>query len=59
MEFPLSAEAIMASLCLGFAFIDFNVLDSVCVLLRGFELLGSFFNTVCYLFSVVVAICNR
>jgi len=42
MEFPLSAEAIIASLCLGFAFINFNVLDSVCVLLRGFELLGSF-----------------
>ena len=33
MEFPLSAEAIMASLCLSFVCIDFNVLVSGCVLL--------------------------
>ena len=42
MEYNLSAEAIMASLCLSFASIDFNVLDSGCVLLRGFDLLWIF-----------------
>ena len=37
-EFPLSAEAIMASFFLSLYFIDFKILASVCVLLCGEDL---------------------
>ena len=50
MEFPLSAEAIMASLCLSFVCTDFSILESGCVLLRGFELL--------WIFSIRSATCS-
>jgi hypothetical protein len=41
MEFPLSSssDAVMDSLILSLTCIDFNVLDSEFVLLRGLELL--------------------
>jgi len=34
-EFPLSAEATVASLWMSFVWIDFNILSSGCVLLWG------------------------
>jgi hypothetical protein len=48
MGFPLSAESIMASLCLSFVCIDFNVLDPGCVITMV-RVVMEFFNTVCKL----------